>query len=151
MIRGYCYAYFADNAFGQPFVTGYFFPCVAAVGGLEEPRARSAARHVPGPAARLPDGRIENARIDGIQREIDGAGGVGPEQHFLPRLAAVFGPEHAALRIGPECVAEYGDVDAIGVGRMDADGAGLAGVREPDVGPRLAGVGGFVDAVPRRH
>src|SRR5258706_528662 len=34
VISGYCYAYFADDAFGQPFVTGYFFPRVAAVGGL---------------------------------------------------------------------------------------------------------------------
>src|SRR5439155_14576123 len=104
MVRGHSYTDLADRALGHPFVAGELFPGVAAVGGLEEPGAGPAARHVPRPAPRLPDRSVENTRIGGVHCEIDGAGGVGPEQHFLPRLAAVLGPEHAALRIWPERV-----------------------------------------------
>ncbi len=151
MIGGHCDADLADHAFREAVVAGDLLPRVAAIGGLEQSGARPAARHVRRPAARLPDRRKENPRIGGVQREIHGAGGIRPEQHFLPGLAAVFGPEHAALGIRPERVAEYGDVHEVGVRGMDADRADLARVPESDVGPCLAGVGGFVNAIPRRH
>src|SRR6266566_4209142 len=67
-----------DGPLGESLVARDLLPRVAAVAGLEESGARPAARHVRWAAARLPDRRIENPRIDGVHGEIHGAGGIGP-------------------------------------------------------------------------
>src|SRR5215831_2587224 len=46
---------------------------------------------------------------------------------------------------------DRGDVDDVGVGRMDLHAADLAGVSQADVRPCLARVGRFVDAVTGRE
>src|SRR5881296_1196125 len=151
MIGGHGDADLPDHAFGQAFIAGDLFPRVAAVGGLEEPGAGPAARHVPRPAARLPDRGVQNARVIGVHRDIDGAGRVRAKQDLVPRAAPVFGAEHAPLGVGPERMAEHGDVHEVGVGWMHADCANLARIVETDVRPRFPSVRGLVDAVSRRH
>src|SRR5262249_11813265 len=63
-----------------------------------------------------------------------------------PGLAAVAGPIDAALGIGAEGMAQYCRESHIGIGWMDDHAADLSFL-DPDVAPRLAGVGGFVDTV----
>ncbi len=48
-------------------------------------------------------------------------------------------------------MADGGDVDQVGVLRVDDHGADLPHVPEPDEAPALPGVGRLVDAAPRDH
>ena len=54
--------------------------------------------------------------------------------------------EDAAFGIGVVDVAESGDINAVGIGRVDDDAADLARAFETDMGPGLARVGGFEHA-----
>ena len=125
-------------------------PGVAAVGGLVESAIGAAAFECPGLADDSPDGSVEDVGVAGIEDEVDGAGFVALVEDLLPSLAAVGGTEDAALFIGAGHVAERGDVDDVGILRMDADAADLLGVGESDVFPGAAGVGRFVDTVAVR-
>src|SRR6266545_5367165 len=60
-----------DHALGEPLVARDLLPGVAAVGGLEEPATRPAAREVPGTAPGLPERRVQDARVHRIHRQID--------------------------------------------------------------------------------
>ncbi len=73
-------------------------------------------------------------------------GSLGLDQDLLPGRAAVGGAEDAAFGIGVVDVAERGDVDAIRVRRIHHDAADLSRAVEADMGPGLAGVGGFEHA-----
>ena len=69
------------------------------------------------------------------------------EQHARPGLAAVGGAIDAALLLRAGQAAERAGEDDVGVGRIDDDASDAAGFIEAHVGPGVAGVGGFVDAV----
>ena len=66
---------------------------------------------------------------------------------FCEGLAAVGGAVEAALGVGAVGVAEDGDEELVGIARIDGDLRDLLAVAQAEVGPGLAGVGGFVDAV----
>ena len=134
---------------GRARVARDLLPRLAAVGRLEEAAAGAAARHLVLDAVGLPQRREHHVRVLPIDLDVDGAGLVVAEQHLLPRLAAVGALEDAALVARLAVAAEVGDEDDVGIGRMDADLRDRVGVREADVGPRLAGVGRLVDAVAR--
>src|SRR5207302_3056724 len=89
----------AENPFRQPGVARDLGPVVAAVARLEDAAAGAAARHLPRVAVRLPQRRVDDLRVVGIENQLDRAGLVVAEQDLLPRLAAVLRPEDAALRI----------------------------------------------------
>ena len=135
----------------EPRVSRDVSPGLAAVGRLPQRRLRPSARHAPRRALRLPDGRVERARVVRVHREVDRAGAGTLEQHVVPPGAAIAGPEDAALGIRTPRVSERGDVDQIGVVRVHADAADVARVAEPDVRPRDPPVSGSVDAVAVRH
>ena len=124
-----------------------FAPGEAAVGRAEQPAARPAAGEIPGLATHLPQGGVDDLRVVRVEGDVDGAGVLVAVEHLGPGLAAVGGAEHAAFGVGPEGVADGGDQHDVGIGRIDDDGADLAGVLQPDIGPGLAGVGRLVDPV----
>ena len=66
---------------------------------------------------------------------------------MLPGIAAVLRSIDAAGGAGAEGVAQSGNVEEIGVGRVHADAGDVAGVAKTEVGPGLAAVDGAVDAV----
>ena len=94
-----------DDAGGQAGVARDLGPGVAAVGGLEEAAAGSAARHLVLDAVRLPHRGVQHVRVAAVDHEVDRAGLVVAEEHLLPRLAAVGALEDAALvaRSGRTC------------------------------------------------
>src|SRR5690606_34729022 len=63
--------------------------------------------------------------------------------------AAVAGAVEAAGGAGLEGVADHRDEGDLRVGGVHLDGAGLAGVAQPDEAPGGAGVGALVDAEAR--
>src|SRR6185369_6685174 len=96
------------DAVGQPIVLGQGLPRVAPVARDVEAAARTAARHVPGPAPRLPQAGEDDARIRGVDGHVAGPRVRVLLQDLLPGLAAVAGAIHAALRIRSEGVPEHG-------------------------------------------
>src|SRR5262249_23274863 len=119
----------SPRALGQA-VPGQALPRVAAVRGLPETAARTAALEAPWRAIRLPRGGEEDPRILRIHAQIHRARAVVHEEHALPGRAAVPGAEHAALVIRPEGVAQRGDVGHVGIPRVDANPPDLARVLE---------------------
>src|SRR5207249_3674936 len=61
LIGGHRDADLPNDALRHAIVARDLLPRIAAVGGLEQSRARPAARHVPGTPTRLPHRRVENA------------------------------------------------------------------------------------------
>ena len=114
---------------------------------LNSPRARTAARHLPRDAVRLPERGVQDVRVLRVHRQVDRAALVVAVQHLPPRLPAVRRLEHAALGVAPRRVPEGRDVGDVGVLRIDADLRDRLRLGEAEVRPRLAAVGGAVDAV----
>ena len=139
------------GAFRQSLVAGDVGPGVAPVRRLVETAVRPAARELEGLPQRLPHGRVHDAGVRRVQRQVDCAGLVALVQHLLPRVAAVLRPEHPALLVGTECVAEGGHVHEIGVRGMDSDPRDVPRVLQAHVLPRLPSVGGPVHAVAVGH
>ncbi len=137
----------SDDAGGHAGIAGDLGPVVAAVGGFEEAAGGAAAGEAPRRAVGVPDGGVENVGVGRVEAEIDGAGAIVAKEDFGPGLAAVFRAEDAAFLVGAVGVAERGDVDDVGIRRMNANAGDGLRVAEPDVLPGLAGVDGFVDAV----
>ena len=95
----------------------------------------------------LPRPREERARVLHVHRQARAAGVLVHEEHAVPVLAAVGCAEHTALLLSagnPAGRAREHDVGIRGVHQNAADAAGLV---EPHVGPRAAGVDRFVDAI----
>ena len=141
----------SEDAARQSGVARDVGPRVAAVGRFPERRVRPAAGHAPRGTLRLPHRGKQDARVLRVDRQIDRARPLALEQHVLPRGAAVPGAEDAALAVRAPGVAERRHVDEIGIARMHADAADVAGVAQPHVGPRAASVIGAIDAVAVRH
>src|SRR6516165_10628300 len=126
-------------------------PALATVGGTEEAASRPTARDVPEIPARLPEGGKQDARIARIHRQIDRTGiGVAIE-HLAPGLAAVARTEDPAFLACTEHIAEYRDIDEIGVVGMDLDAANESGFTEAQMAPGAAGISRFVNAVAPGH
>ena len=131
---------------GRPFAL-QLAPGDPAVGGAEQSAARAAAGEVPGLAAHLPQGGVDDLGVVRIEGDVDRAGVLVAIEHLGPALAAVSGAEHAPLAVRPEGVADGGDHDDVRISGVDDDRPGLTRVFQPDVGPGLAGVRRFVDPV----
>ena len=85
-----------------------------------------------------------------VHDEIARPGHLAAEEHLLPGCAAVFRAVDAAFLVRPVRVAERRDIDEIGIARMDADFGDVPRLREAEMRPRLARVGGLVDAIAMR-
>ena len=90
-------------------------------------------------------------RILRIKHDVDGAGAIIEIKNFFPGLAAIARAENAALRVGAVSVAESRNKNDVGIRGMNDQRTDVTRVFEADVGPRLAAVGGFVDAVAKRN
>src|SRR5262249_36368082 len=121
------------------------FPSDAAVGGLEDAAARSAAGAIPGAQLKLPHSGEEDARIVGIHGQIGAAGVFVDLQDLLPRLPAVCGAEDSALRLCSVGVAERAGKDDIRIARIDEHAADAAGLLESHQSPRLASIERAID------
>ena len=118
---------------------------------LVDAGVRSAAVESPAGAAALIRGREEHLRIRRVHDQVHGTGVLVDGEDVLPRDAAVGGLEDAALLVGAPQPAERGDVDDVGILRVDDDPADVLRLAQPHVLPGLAAVGRLVDAVaPRR-
>src|SRR5690349_19181062 len=109
---------FALVALGQ--AVGELSPVVTTVGGLIDAAAGPRTGDAPGRPQHLPGCGIEHARIARVHVDIDGASLVVHKQNLLPRRAAVFRPEDAALGIGTERMSHGRYVNEIRVARVDA-------------------------------
>src|SRR6185437_4870292 len=141
----------AEDAGRQPAVMGDVLPVRAAVGGLVKAAAGAAAGEAPVAARHLPHGGVDHARVRRIHAERDGAGVVVHEEDLVPGLAAVGGLVDAALGVGGEQMPEGGGIDDVGVLRVHQDPADDVGVAEAHEGPRLAAIGGLVQACAGEH
>ena len=139
----------APQALGQA-LAGEPLPGVAAVHRLPEPAPGPAALETPRRAVDLPGGGVQDARVLGVQAQVHRPGAVVDEQHAFPRLPAVAGAVDTTLVVGAEGVAEGGDVDDVGVARVDAHPPDLARVAQAHVLPGAPRVHRLVDPVPVR-
>src|SRR5262249_36518012 len=92
-------------------------------------------------------GRVDRARVGGVEGHVDAAGVVVEAEDVLPGPAAVARLEQAALPVGRPQVPQRGDVGRLGVGGGGGDAVDVVGVGEAGVGPGRAGVAGDEDAV----
>src|ERR1700730_4861077 len=72
-------------------------------------------------------------------------------KHPLERLSAVGGAKDPAFLVGAIGMAEYGDEQAIRVARVDGNLGNLLAIAQSKMGPGLASVSGFVNAVADRE
>ena len=107
-------------------------PGPAGVDGLVDPARR--------PADDLPQARVEDLRVGRVHHEVDGARAVVNIQRSRPRRAAVGRLEHAPLGVRRPRVPHRGDVDDVGVLRVDDDLADVMRVGEAHRPPRPARV-----------
>ena len=130
---------------------GEFRPVLAAVGGLEEAAARTAGAEGPTLAAEIPHRGIDRVRFQRAHGQHAAAGrSIAARQHFAPRLAAVAGLVDAALVVVVPQMAGGTRVNRVAVLRIDQDPGDVLGILQADIGPVLAAVGRFVDAVADR-
>ena len=122
-------------------------PSVATVHRTPESAVRSAAGEVPEVSSHLPDGGEQHAGVVRVYCEVCRAGVLALVQDVFPVLAAVNGPEHAALEVRAEGVTERADVNDVGVGRVNPDAGDVAGVLESEVLPGSSSVVGPVHAI----
>ncbi len=136
---------------GQP-VAAKLRPRVAAVRRLVEPGAGSVRRRIDAPrrAARLPQRRVDDLGVAGLEREIHRTCVLVLAEDLLPRVAAVLRAIHAAFGVRSVRMAERGDKQQIGIVRIDDDARDLLRVAQPDVRPGLPCVVGLVHAVALR-
>ena len=134
----------------QPF--GELGPGGAAVAGFENAHAGAAESLAFDEALLLlPERGVDDVRVAGIEAHFIGARVVVLEQHLLEGAPAVGRAEDAALRDWGRRDGRDGDEEPIrGCPDRRRCGDHLA-VFQAQMRPRLAGVGGFVDAVADRE
>ena len=112
---------------------------VHAVAGAAEPLTLDEALLL------LPQGRIDDVRIGGIDADVVAARVFVFGENLLERAAAIGRSENPSLRIRPVGMSERGDEKPIGVARVDVDHRDHLRVAKAEVRPRLAGVGRLVN------
>src|ERR1700733_9779331 len=139
----------AAQTFAGETVAGDLTPGDAVVGGFVQAAARAAAGRVniPGRAAGLPQGCVDDLGLRGVGAKVNRAAVVIFAENFCPGGAAIAGAIDAAARIGTEAVAERGDEDDVRVARVHQDAADLLRIAQADVAPGDAAIGGFVHAI----
>src|SRR5262249_24731459 len=78
----------AENTARQIGPAGDVLPGLAAITGAPQTAVRTTAADLPEGAVRLPDGRVEDARIGRVEAEIDRARPVADEEDVPPGRAA---------------------------------------------------------------
>ena len=133
--------------FGQPFGLRDVRPRVTAVTGFPQPAFGAATVQCPEATIHLPDARVEDAGVLLVEGQVHSTGFVTHKKDVLPGRSTIHRFIDTPFRVGAESMAQRGDVDDIGVARMNADLADVTGVGQAAVSPRLAAVAGLVDAV----
>ena len=143
-------ARFAWTTGGQ--AVGQRLPGRAAVGGLEDAAAGARPHGVlPRSLPLFPHRRVDDVGVRRIDVDVVAAGVLVLREHLLERPAAVGRAEDAALLVRTVGMAERRDEQPIRVARIDGDVGNLLRVAQPEMRPRLAGVGRLVDAVAGRE
>ena len=122
-------------------------PGGAAVGRFVDGALRAAVDQRPDVPAALVGGGEQHVGVARIEDDVGDAGVLADGQHLLPGLAAVGGLVQAAVAARPPERSLGGDVDDVGVARVDDDLADVLGLLQAHVLPDLAAVVGAVDAV----
>src|SRR4029450_5095487 len=89
----------------------------------------------------------DDARVLRVHRQARAAGVFVDEEHAIPMLSAVSGPEHAALLLRRRQTTSCADQDDLGIRGVNDDAADAPRLVEAGVRPRLAGINGLVDAI----
>ncbi len=139
---------YAPGARGQAFAGGYVRPGLAAILAFPQGRAFAAAAQLERGAVHAPGRGIEDARVAGIDDEVDGARARVDKEDLPPCEAAIGRLVDAAFRRVLEQVAEHGCIHDVGIVGMYADTRDVAGLREAGLRPRLARVDRSPHAVP---
>jgi hypothetical protein len=122
-------------------------PGAAAVRRFVDGTLRSAIDQGPNMPATLVGGSNEHVRVARIEHHVGDAGILTDRQHLLPIFPAVDRLEEATIAAGVPQGPLGGDVNHVGVARVDEDSADMLGVFQTDVLPRLAGVVGAIEAI----
>src|SRR3954471_19950591 len=122
---------------------------VATVGGLEESAGLTAigVAVFPWRLATGPKHGIDDVCVLRIECDLERSGVWIFVEDLLPALAAIERAKDTPFFVRPVRMTERGDEDAIRIFRIDDEVGDLASVFESRIGPRLAGVGRFVNAV----
>ncbi len=96
-------------------------------------------------------GGIQSSGIGRIHHQIDATGFTVELDDLFPRLAAVARAKQAASRAWCPQPAQGGDINVIGVARMDDDLADVVGVGQAGVAPGFPRVAGEEDAITPGH
>src|ERR1700678_1111386 len=118
-----------------------------------EQAAMRAVVHVlvfPWPRTRIPESRVQDIGVEGIDADEGTACILALIQHFGPCGTAIRGSVHAALRTGAIGMAQYRGVDAVRIMRIDRNARNLLRIIERQMNPRLSTVGRTEDAVAHR-
>jgi hypothetical protein len=125
-------------------------PRLPGVRRLPDAAAGTAAVEAPGRAAALIRRAVQDVRVDRVHDDVGEARVLVDELRERPVGAAVRRLVEAALLVRSEQVPDRGDVEDIRVLRMDDDARDALCLLQPHLLPRLAGVGGLVDAGAER-
>ena len=126
-------------------------PAVATVGGLVQTTAGTAASYIPGLAAVVPHGRINDAGIPCIHTQKTDAGVRINKQRSLPASTAIGRAIHTTLLGGRPGTPLRAHVYDIGICWMYRDFRDLARFCQANVLPGLARVAGLVNAITMRR
>ena len=128
---------------------GQLCPVATTVGGLEDAAIGTAANHLADVTTTLVGAREDRVRVARVKREVREAGVLVDVQHTVPGRATVGRLVDAAVAAGRKERALRGDPDDVRVVRIDQNLADVLGVGQARPRPRLAGVGGLVEAVAK--
>ena len=95
--------------------------------------------------------RVQHVRIARIHQQVGHPGVVADLEHLRPRFVAVAGQVHATFATRAPQRTLCGDINGVGVLRMNQDAGDVFGALEAHVAETLAAVDRFVDAVAVGH
>ena len=124
-----------------------FLPGGSAVDGFVQSAARATAVHAPGRAPRLPQCRVQDVGIAGIEGDVDAAGLGVLVEDLLPGLAAVAGAEDPALFVVGKGMPQRSDEGDVRILRVDDQASDGMGIGQADEFPGRAGIDRLVHAV----
>src|SRR5438270_5976429 len=90
--------------------------------------------------SRCPHISVDSFRVGWVECEIDGPGVLVFVENLLECLPTVGGPEDASFSIRSIGMPQHGDIDAIGVLRIDQNRSDLLTVAETQMCPGLAAI-----------